>query len=226
MSFQSKRLQGWYEFFLEQRGKPTFSQKVDSQVILNWENKLPSSLLRIWQELGWCSFHNGLLWIVNPDDYQYLVDTWLDNTKYLQLDNFYCIARTAFGECLLYGERTKRIIQIQPQYNTIWADDKQLQEPDDDFGASISTLLYLKSDIADFDITDIQDEPLFERAVKKLGVLSPDEMYAFEPFYMLLPDEQIIIERLIKVRMDVYTDMLYQFQPPVSRGTSFSDIFK
>ncbi|WLF84157.1 GAD-like domain-containing protein [Moraxella sp. ZY210820] len=226
MSFESKRLQGWYEFFLEQRGKPTLSQKVDSQVILNWENKLPSSLLRIWQELGWCSFHNGLLWIVNPDDYQYLVDTWLDNTKYLQLDNFYCIARTAFGECLLYGERTKRIIEIQPQYNTIWADDKQLQEPDDDFGASISTLLYLKSDTADFDMTDIQDEPLFERAVKKLGVLSPDEMYAFEPFYMLLPDEQITIERLIKVRMDVYTDMLYQFQPPVSRGTSFSDIFK
>lgn len=69
-------------------------------------------------------------------------------------------------------------------------------------------------------------KPFFERAVEKLGVLSPDEMYTFEPFYMLLPDEQTTIEHLIKVRMDVYTDMLYQFQSPVSRGTSFSDIFK
>lgn len=43
---------------------------------------------------------------------------------------------------------------------------------------------------------------------------------------MLLLDEQTTIEHLIKVRMDVYTDMLYQFQSPVSRGTSFSDIFK
>lgn len=114
MSFESKRLQESNKFFLEQRGESTFSKKVDNQVILNWENKPPSSLLRIWQELGWCSFYNGLLWIVNPDEYQYLVDTWLDNTKYQQLDNFYCIARTAFGECLLYGERTKRIIEIQP----------------------------------------------------------------------------------------------------------------
>ena len=43
---------------------------------------------------------------------------------------------------------------------------------------------------------------------------------------MLLLDEQTTIEHLIKVRMDVYTDMLYQFQPTVSRGTSFSDIFQ
>lgn len=202
-----------YKFFLEQRGESTFFKKVDNQVILNWENKLLSSLLRIWQELGWCSFHNGLLWIVNPDEYQYLVDTWLDNTKYQQLDNFYCIARTAFGECLLYGERTKRIIEIQPQYNTIWSDDKKLQRPDNDFGANISTLIHLGSNTEDFDMMDIQDETLlFERAVEKLGVLSPDE--------------QTTIEHLIKVRMDVYMDMLYQFQSPVSRGTSFSDIFK
>ena len=112
-----KRLQELYKFFLEQRGEPTFSKKVDNQVILNWENKLPSSLLHIWQGLGWCSFYNGLLWIVNPDEYQYLMDTCLENTKYQQLDNFYCIARTAFGEYLLYGERTKRIIEIQSQYN-------------------------------------------------------------------------------------------------------------
>ncbi len=213
MSFESKRLQESNKFFLEQRGESTFSKKVDNQVILNWENKLPSSLLRIWQELGWCSFHNGLLWIVNPDEYQYLVDTWLDNTKYQQLDNFYCIARTAFGECLLYGERTKRIIEIQPQYNTIWVDDKKLQRPDNDFGTNISTLIHLDSNTEDFDMMDIQDEILlFERAVEKLGVLSPDE--------------QTTIEHLIKVRMDVYMDMLYQFQSPVSRGTSFSDIFK
>ena len=213
MSFESKRLQESNKFFLEQRGEPTFSKKVDNQVILNWENKLPSSLLRIWQELGWCSFHNGLLWIVNPDEYQYLVDTWLGNTKYQQLDNFYCIARTAFGEYLLYGERTKRIIEIQPQYNTIWSDDKKLQRPDTDFGANISTLIHLDSNTEDFDMMDIQDETLlFERAVEKLGVLSPDE--------------QTTIEHLIKVRMDVYMDMLYQFQSPVSRGTSFSDIFK
>lgn len=213
MSFESKRLQESNKFFLEQRGESTFSKKVDNQVILNWENKLPSSLLRIWQELGWCSFHNGLLWIVNPDEYQYLVDTWLDNTKYQQLDNFYCIARTAFGECLLYGERTKRIIEIQPQYNTIWVDDKKLQRPDNDFGTNISTLIHLDSNTEDFDMMDIQDEILlFERAVEKLGVLSPDE--------------QTTIEHLIKVRMDVYMDMLYQFQSPVSRGTSLSDIFK
>lgn len=161
MSFESKRLQESNKFFLEQRGESIFSKKVDNQVILNWENKLPSSLLRIWQELGWCSFHNGLLWTVNPDEYQYLVDTWLDNTKYQQLDNFYCIARTAFGECLLYGERTKRIIEIQPQYNTIWSDDKKLQRPDNDFGANISILIHLDSDTEDFDMMDIQDETLF-----------------------------------------------------------------
>lgn len=68
MSFESKRLQESYEFFLEQRGEATFSQKVDNQVILNWENKLPSSLLRIWQELGGVVFimaYYGLLTLMS-----------------------------------------------------------------------------------------------------------------------------------------------------------------
>lgn len=223
----SKRMQEFYDFYIKERCHfPTQSMPVPQNTILKWQDKLPNALLYIWQELGWCTFQNGLLWVVNPDDYQYITDTWLQNTQYQQMDTWYCIARTAFGKCILYGVNTKHYIQIMPQYNTIWADDKQLSKPQDEDDVTIS--LFLKLDMGDgaCDMLDCHDNPLFERAFNKLGALSANEMYAFKPFLMLLPDEKITIDNLIKVHMNIYTDMLYQFREPTSRGTYYSDIFK
>ncbi len=216
----------YFEFLLEEPGAPTASATVSAEIIQQWVGKLPNRLLYVWQELGWCNFNNGLLWLVNPDDYAPIVETWLSGTKYAEMDTFHCFARDAFGEMYLYAENIKRFITIKPQRHTLWVDDKELLRPDSEKGSDISVILELTSDDEIYDCMDIHGKGLFDRAVKKLGALKADEMYAFEPFLCMLPDEKITIDYLTKVRMDVHLDILHQLKPVTSRGTSYSDIFK
>ncbi len=213
------------DFLLKQRGKPTASVSVAQEELVRWQGILPNRLLFFWQKLGWCSFADGLLWLVNPDDYTGMVDMWLEGTKYKDIDTFHCIARTAFGKMIVYGEKNKRTMKIMPQHATIWVDDKKVVRPQKCGDIDISVVLGF-SDDEDFDIEDINGNLLYPQAVKKLGKLEDNEIYAFEPFLLLLQDEQHTIDYLTKVRMDAQLYLLRETFEPVSRGTSYSDIYK
>ncbi|WP_081399957.1 GAD-like domain-containing protein [Acinetobacter sp. P8-3-8] len=74
-------------------------------MLVKYKNIVPEILLEIWQDEGFCQFQQGLYNIINPDDWQDVVDVWMENTPFQQLGNFYALARNAFG-CIY-------IIQIQ-----------------------------------------------------------------------------------------------------------------
>ena len=59
-----------------------------------------------------------------------------------------------------------------------------------------------------FDFKDDKEKPLFKKALKKLGPLNSDEIYAFEPALSIgrLPK----IENLVKVKMIEHLAMLAQ----------------
>ncbi|MEX6038422.1 GAD-like domain-containing protein [Providencia hangzhouensis] len=46
---------------------------------ISGEEKLPELLLTYWHNEGWSSYYNGLFTIVDPDDYEDIVDEWLEN---------------------------------------------------------------------------------------------------------------------------------------------------
>lgn len=169
MTISNQTFREDYEYFLTKRGQPTHTTPVSPEIIQSWVGKLPNILLYTWQELGWCCFNQGLLWTVNPDEYKYLVDTWLEGTPYQTMDNFHCFARTAFGDCILYGENRRGFIKIMPQFNTIWADDRKLAKPQSVEDAEIMMYLQLKDDNEDYDMENSQGELFFERALEKLG---------------------------------------------------------
>ena len=57
-----------------------------------------------------------------------------------------------------------------------------------------------------FDFEDQHEKPLFRRALKKLGALGPDEMYAVEPSLSFGGSAQL--STLVKVKMEEHLNFL------------------
>ena len=168
-------------------------------------------LLTYWQEEGWCGYANGLFWIVNPDDYEDLVDEWLENTSIEQLDAFHVVGRTAFGDLYICGEQTGVNMTINCQINAIFALPKDLK-PKSREKQDWSVRAFVGLSASECDLEDQSGIPLFERAVAKLGPLQPDEVYGFEPAIVLGGKMQL--ENLAKLDLDVHLTILRQLATP------------
>lgn len=180
-----------FDWFLEQFGEPQHTVPVTKAVIDKYRGRLPNRLLDYWQEYGFCGFKEGLFWIVNPDDYEDLMNTWLKGTGVDKLDNFHVFARSGFSSLYLWGEKTGhswRIDTVNAQLFHKKNYDKDVLEGQS--SELIKTFFAITSP-EDVDLEDVDtDEPLFEQAVDKFGPLKPDEMFTFEPA-LFLGGEQI-----------------------------------
>lgn len=159
--------------FIEKFSGPIDRQEVPISSIDRYQGKLPNLLLEYRAEHGWCGYGDGIFWLVNPQEYEGVVASWIEGTKFEKLDNYHIIARSAFGDLYCWGEKTGaylNITSILSRYivfnSTLGLEhmDKQLQNffltrnlDNDDYGG------------------------LFKPAKKKIGVLRHDEMYGFVP---------------------------------------------
>ena len=200
-----------FELFIDEFGEATSRIDVPMEALQKWRGKLPDQLLNYWQGEGWCGYANGLFWTVDPDDYEDLVDEWLADTPLEQLDSFHVIARTAFGCLYLWGEKTGDSVTVACNINSIIALSSNLkQEMDDpDFDARV---FFSNKSPDHCDLNDESGQPLFERAVAKLGPLEPDEVYGFEPALVL--GGKIRLENLAKLKLDVHLTILRQLAAP------------
>ncbi len=207
-----------FEVFIGEFGEATHRIDVPAEAIQKWRGKLPDQLLTYWQEEGWCGYANGLFWIVNPDDYEDLVDEWLENTPLEQVDAFHVIGRTAFGKLYVCGERTGVSVRISCPINAIFALPKELK-PKSKENQDWSVRSFFGLSASDCDLKDESGVQLFERAVAKLGPLEPDEVYGFEPAIVL--GGKMRLENLAKLKLDVHLTILRQLatpQVPFSNG--------
>ena len=171
----------YFACFIGKCGEATQTAQVPHASLSKWTGKLPPLMLHIWQEEGWASYGNGRFWFVNPDDYEHIKDAWLLGSPLAALDTFHVIARGAFGDLYLCGEKTGAIVTVVCILNDILAQKRRLKPktpPDQD--RSIRMLLSV-GDPEGFDYSDTDGTPLFDRAMEKCGPLAPDELYAFEP---------------------------------------------
>ena len=83
-----------FEIFIDTFGEATQRVEVPTSSIEKCRGKLPDQLLKYRQQEGWCAYANGLFWTVDPDEYEDLLDEWLENTQLEQLDAFHVIARS------------------------------------------------------------------------------------------------------------------------------------
>lgn len=201
-----------FEYFISKFGEATKHVDIPASSIEKWRGKLPDQLLKYWKEEGWCEYANGLFCTVDPDEYEDLVDEWLADTQLEQLNAFHVIARSAFGDLYVCGEKSGRSVTIACPIHMISALPKELKaKTKDDLNLSIRSF-FAFSKPTRFDMQDESGQPLFERAMAKLGALESDEIYGFEPAVVL--GGKVNLENLAKVKTDVHLTILRQLAAP------------
>lgn len=107
-----------YAFFLEKIGLAIERHEVPVSSIAKYKNKLPDQLLDYWEEYGWSGYANGAFWTVNPQNYEYLLKSWLTAVD-MPKENYCVIARSAFGKLYVWGEKSGWCLTISsysPRY--------------------------------------------------------------------------------------------------------------
>ncbi|AQS38600.1 hypothetical protein Sps_03473 [Shewanella psychrophila] len=174
----NKYFDNFYNF--EGFGPAIKASSVTSTIVEEYREKLPNRLLEYWHEYGFCGWGEGIFWIVNPNDYAEILEEWLARTPFVGKDNYYVIARGAFGRLLIWGEKTGPCLDINPCYSMIFPTDKtaDLQERGGDLTIDLFFSTCSKDEVEE---EDLDDNPLFDRAMVRLGPLEADEMYGFVP---------------------------------------------
>ncbi|MEY0436735.1 GAD-like domain-containing protein [Providencia huaxiensis] len=114
----------FFDAFIDEFGEASTLRYVSEEKIEKWRGKLPELLLTYWHNEGWSSYYNGLFTIVDPDDYEDIVDEWLENTYLEEIDSFHAIAINGFGNIYLCGEKTGQCVVINSVFNTIFVQKK------------------------------------------------------------------------------------------------------
>ena len=86
---------------------------VNERIISFYKEKVPNELLEIWKQYGFGSVMNGYLKIINPEDYQHLLDI-----SYYNTDKCVPIFITAFGDIVIW-ENNQFLMLLNYRYLTI-----------------------------------------------------------------------------------------------------------
>ena len=198
--------------FLEKFGGPVDRQEVPTSSIERYKGKLPNQLLEYWAEHGWCGYGDGIFWIVNPQEYDGVVASWLEGTKYEQRDAYHLIARSAFGDLYLWGEKTGASLKITSVLSRCVFSNFEITSEEMD--RQLRGFLLSRN----VDSNDYGD--MFKPAKKKLGTLRHDEMYGFVPALMFGgPDTLDHLEKVKAVEHLILLSQITDLQP-----YSFSDL--
>lgn len=160
--------------FLDKFGAQISRREVPVSSLERYRGRLPNQLLEYWDELGWSGYAAGLFWIVNPQEYEEALGFWLKGTWLEGKDIFHVIARSAFGELFLWGEKFGGSITITPldSYAIVC---NEFTTPPEDLNFDIKCFFaFLGKPARDFD-------EMFDEALGKLGPLEATQIYGFVP---------------------------------------------
>lgn len=192
--------------FLEKFGDPIDRHEVPVTSIERYRGKLPNQLLDYWAEHGWSGYGNGIFWLVNPQEYDGVVASWIEGTKIEKRDVYHLIARSAFGDLYIWGEKTGFALKITSVLSRCVIFD--FQPTPEQMDRKLQDFL-LSTDVESNDYGD-----LFDRAEKKLGTPNHDEMYGFVPALMLGgPDTLDHLEKLKAVEHLIFLSQLAELEP-------------
>jgi hypothetical protein len=171
-----------FEYFYKDEGfGPSLAtHPVAIQTIEKFRGKLPDQLLAYWKQYGWSGYGEGLFWLVNPDEYEPALEAWIGDTPLMEQDAYYVIARSAFGQMFLWGEKSGISLDIRSLWGMIFPSDNSERVAKGQSDVLIRRFFSNRTKKS-LDQKDDLDCPLFARALNSLGPLASDEIYAFEP---------------------------------------------
>ncbi|MEX5683917.1 MULTISPECIES: GAD-like domain-containing protein [Pseudomonas] len=192
--------------FLEKFGAPVDRQKAPTSSIERYRGKLPNLLLDYWAEHGWCGYGDGIFWLVNPQEYEGVVSSWIEGTTFEERDTYHLIARSAFGDLYLWGEKTGFSLKITSVLSRCVLHNFELKSEEMDRELQ-GFILSREVDTNDYG-------EMFKPAKKKLGTLRHDEMYGFVPALMFGgPDTLDHLEKVKAVEHLTFLSQIAELQP-------------
>lgn len=198
--------------FIEEFGEATKTVVVPDLAIQKWRGILPDQLLCYWETEGWNTYSHGLVSIVDPDEYEDIIDILLEDTLLEERDSYHVIACTGFGSLYAFGEKSGRNLIINCYNHSIYfsrsnssikTKEKLDLEIKSFFGAAT---------VERFDLECQNGNYLFELAIAKYGLLSEGEIFGFEPALIFGGVEDL--KNIVKVNAQVHLTLLREFAEP------------
>ena len=206
---QLRKIQEHLDYFKIKFSKIEIGKKPSPEFIAQYNHTYPEYLFYLWDKLGFAAFENGGFWLVNPVDYEDILELCLKDTDFPEYDDFYVIGRTAFGELHTIGKNTRSKLTIDIVNLRIYPSirDTQKVEDEDHLRAFLSTIV-TQAKNEDIDIYDQNEKLLFDRCLTNLGELKDNEIYAYEPPAVLGGKQ--LIENMKKVDLFQYIPFVAQ----------------
>jgi len=172
-------------------------QRAGNELLARYSKLVPPSLLQLWENVGFGSYADGLISLINPDDYNELLYGWLmlDEEDPTRIP----FAISAFGRLFYYRRLTDKdedVCVIDPHTSS---GDVLTWSLDDFFN---SYLCDTESANGALQVT------LFRNAVTRHGPLQERQIFAWTPALRLGGSESV--EHLTKVNALVHLDILLQ----------------
>lgn len=193
---------------IETGAKPT------QAFIKTYGDFFPRPLWYLWEQIGFACFDNGGFWLVNPDDYADLLDEILKPTPFYAHDDWYVFGRTAFGTLEVMGRQTTSSLTIYIDDMQIFPrilDNRQVSQRDQAISLTVAVSVVEYDGEKSYDLTDIHDNPLFNRCLASYGKLKEDEIYAFVPAIALGGKQ--LLQNVQKVNIFEHINFITQLEP-------------
>lgn len=157
---------------------------VSSKIYDKYSATLPNELIHMWKKYGFGSFMNGYLKIVNPEEYQELLEE-----TYFRGNISIPIFVTAFGDIITLEEG---------QYIGM------VKYKNGDFVILAKSLKRFMQNVSDDYFLEKYFQILqYTEAVKELGELKHDECFGYMPLLGLGGSEKVDNLRIVKIREHV-----------------------
>ncbi|MFV5192070.1 GAD-like domain-containing protein, partial [Acinetobacter courvalinii] len=140
-------------------GPPIESPPVSKEILAKFEGKLPNQLLEYWKAFGFSGWGNGLFWLVNPDDYQEGLDAWLEHVELPSHEEYFVIARTAFGDLEIWGTIHGHCLTISSIFSRIYP---QMEIAKNERWDSLLRTFLIVQEKGNLDLGDWKNKPLFD----------------------------------------------------------------
>lgn len=166
-----------------------------SEVSINkFKDKVPEQLIKAWREYGFGSILNGYLKIVNPEEFQSLLED-----VYARSKNSVVLFATSMGDLIIW-EDNKYLLLLNFRRGTM----KGISSGFDYFFEDLEDVSTLEKDL---------DWLPYPVAIKRYASLLFDECYGYVPILGLGGEEKV--DNLKKVKLIEHIYLIAQFMGPI-----------
>ena len=165
------------------------NNKVDMKVIDNYKEIIPIELISVWEEDGFGTILNGNLKIINPEEYQAVIDM-----PYFRANVAIPIMVTGFGDMITW-EKNEYVSIIKYKNGTFDIILKRFKHFFNCLKDEYFTEKYLELD-------------KYNKAISKLWELEYNECFGYVPLLALGGSEKV--ENLKKVKIKEHIELITQ----------------